>query len=95
MGKTCKLPENVKIHPKFSKFFGFCAVAGLISALIFEGSLSQDTEWIGLLFPFKGLGQPPLKHFHLGFAHMHSCPIMVFHVPQQFLLLVGLSQQPL
>ena len=26
---------------------------------------------------------------------MHPCPIVIFHVSQQLLLLVGLSQQPL
>ena len=92
MAKTCKIPKNAKTASKLSKFLGFAAKRMLMSIMVSERGLSQDTEWIGPLFPFKGLRQLPLKHFHLGLAHMHSCLVMVFHVPQQFLLLVGLSQ---
>ena len=67
----------------------------LVSAMIFDECLSQDTEWIGLLPPLKCLGQPPLEHFHFGLAYMHPCPIVILHVSQQLFLLVGLSQQPL
>ena len=95
MEKTCKLPEKNKIDPKCSKFLGICVVAELFSALILQGSLGQNVEGIGPLSPFLCLGQPPLEHLHLRLAHMHPRPIMVLHVSQQFLILVGLSQQPL
>ena len=67
----------------------------LVSAMIFEGCLRQDTEWIGPFLPPKSLGPPSLEHFHFGLANMHPRPIVIFHVSQKLLLLVGLSQQPL
>ena len=66
-----------------------------MSIMVSERGLGQDAEGIGPLSPFLCLGQPPLEHFHLCLAHMHSFLVMVLHVPQQFLLLVGLRQQPL
>ena len=95
MEKTCKLPEKTKIYPKCSKFLGICAVARLFSALVLQWGLGQDMEGIGPFSPFLCFDQPPLEHLHLCLAHVHSRPIMVLHVSQQFFILVGLSQQPL
>ena len=68
------------------------AVKRLVGAMMSERSLGQDVEWVGLLLPLEGLGQPPLEHFHFRLANMHSGPIVVFHIPQQPLVLVGLLQ---
>ena len=81
MAKTCKIPKNAKNASKFSKFLGFAARRKIMSIMVSERGLSQDTERVGLLLPLADLGQPSLEHFHLRLANMHPCPIMVFHVP--------------
>ena len=81
MAKTCKIPKNAKNASKFSKSLGLAARRKIMSIMVSERSLSQDTERVGLLLPFADLGQPSLEHFHLRLANMHPCPIMVFHVP--------------
>ena len=95
MAKTCKIPKNAKNASKSSKFLGFAAWRKIMSTMVSERGLGQDTERVGLLPSFGSPGQPLLKNFHLRLANMHSCPIMVLHVSQQFFILVGLSQYPL
>ena len=81
MAKTCKIPKNNKNASKLSKFLGFAARRKIMSIMVSERGLSQDTERVGLLLPLADLGQPSLEHLHLRLANMHPCPIMVFHVP--------------
>ena len=81
MAKTCKILKNTKNASKLSKFLGFAARRMLMSIMVSERVLSQDTEWVGLLLPLAGLGQLPLEYLHLCFANMHSRPIMILHVP--------------
>ena len=81
MAKTCKILKNAKNASKLSKFLEFAARRRLMSIMVSKIGLSQDTERVGLLPPLADLRQPSLDHFHLRLANMHSCPIMVFHVP--------------
>ena len=80
MAKTCKIPKNAKNASKFSKSLGFAAGRKIMSTVVSERGLGQDTERVRLLPSFGSLGQPLLKNFHLRLANMHSCPIMIFHV---------------
>jgi len=79
--KTCKLHKNAKNASKLSKFLGFAARRMLVSIMVSERGLSQDTEWVGLLPPVESLSQPPLKNLHSYLANMHSRPIVILHVP--------------
>jgi len=81
MAKTCKILKNAKNASKLSKFLGFAARRRLMSIMVSERGLSQDTERVGFLLPLAGLRQLPLEYLHLCFANMHSHPIMIFHVP--------------
>ena len=63
--------------------------------MLLQGSLSQDVEGIGPFSSFQCLGQSPLNRLHFRLAYVHSGPIVVFHVSEQVLIFVGLSQQPL
>ena len=45
MAKTCKIPKNAKNASKLSKFLGFAARRMLMSIMVSERSLGQDTEW--------------------------------------------------
>ena len=56
MAKTCKILKNAKNVSKVSKFLGFAARRRLMSIMVSERGLSQDTEWVGLLLPLAGLG---------------------------------------
>lgn len=81
MAKTCKIPKNAKNASKLSKFLGFAARRMLVSIMVSERGLSQDTERVGLLLPLTGLGQPPLEHLHFRLANMHPRPLVILHVP--------------
>ena len=87
--KKPKLTQNAQI------FFEICAGAELFSAMLLQRSLSQYVEGVGPFPSFLCFSQPSLEHFHPCLAHVHSCPIMIFHVSKQVLILVGLGQQPL
>ena len=68
--KTCKFPKNFQNAPKLSKFLDFAAGSRLMSTMVSEGCLSQDTEWICPFLPLLGLWQLPLENFHFCFANM-------------------------
>ena len=55
MAKTCKILKNAKNASKFSKFLGFAARRMLMSVMMSERSLGQDTERVGLLSRFCAL----------------------------------------
>ena len=76
MAKTCKILKNAKNASKLSKFLGFAARRKIMSIMVSERDLSQDTERVGLLLPFGSLGQPPLEHFHLCLANMHASSLL-------------------
>ena len=56
MAKTCKILKNAKNASKLSKFLGFAARRKIMSIMVSERSLGQDTERVGLLLPLADLG---------------------------------------
>ena len=87
--------RKITNDPKCSNFFENCAGVELFNIMLLQRSLSQDVEGVGPFPSFLCFGQPSLEHFHSCLAYVHPRPIMIFYVPEQVLILVGLSQKPL
>ena len=94
-GENLFFARKITNDPKCSNFFEICAGFDLFSIMLLQRSLSQDVEGVGPFPLFLCFGQPSLDHFHSCLAYVHPRPIMIFHVPEQVLILVGLGQQPL
>lgn len=94
-GENLFFARKITNDPKCSQFFEICAGVELFSIMLLQGILSQDMEGIRPFLSFLCLGQPSLEHLHFCLAYVHPHPIVIFHVPEQVLILVGLGQKSL